>query len=71
MGNNQSLRLDLQTLESNLEAGMYSDRSKFIKDLNLIFTNAKSYNKPNTIYHKYAKDIEASIEEDIKSLRDR
>jgi hypothetical protein len=58
-------------LESNLEAGFYQEKSKFTKDLNLIFSNAKSYNKPNTIYHRYAKDIEALVDEDIKSLRDR
>jgi hypothetical protein len=67
----KSTYLDLQTLEGNLEAGMYTDKLKFVKDVGLIFSNAKSYNKPNTIYHKYAKDLETMIEEDIKSLRDR
>jgi hypothetical protein len=66
-----TIYLDLQTLESNLESGIYTEKSKFVKDLMLIFSNAKSYNKPNTIYHKYAKDLETMVEEDIRSLRDR
>jgi hypothetical protein len=62
--------IDISTLESNLESGMYKTKDKFVKDLKKIFTNAKSYNKPHTIYHKYAKDIESSIEDDIKALKD-
>jgi len=60
----------LQTLENNLNKGIYNAKDKFAIDLIKIFTNAKKYNKPNTIYHKYAKDIEASIEDDIRLLRD-
>jgi len=62
--------LDLQTLEINLNKGLYNIKDKFVVDLRKIFSNAKIYNKPNTIYHKYAKDIEASIEDDIRLLRD-
>jgi histone acetyltransferase len=62
--------MDVQTLESNLESGHYKSRETFIKDLKKIFSNAKVYNKPHTIYHKYAKDIENSIDDDIKNLKD-
>ena len=63
-------QMDLQTIESNLESGMYKTKDKFVKDLKKIFTNAKAYNKPHTIYHKYAKDFEANIEDDIQCLKD-
>jgi hypothetical protein len=53
-----------------LNKGLYNIKDKFVVDLRKIFSNAKIYNKPNTIYHKYAKDIEASIEDDIRLLRD-
>ena len=49
---------------------MYKTKDKFVKDLKKIFTNAKAYNKPHTSYHKYAKDFEANIEDDIKCLKD-
>lgn len=62
--------MDLQTLEGNLETGMYKTKEIFVSDLQKIFTNAKSFNKPHTIYHKYAKDIESSIQDDIKNLKD-
>jgi histone acetyltransferase len=61
---------DLSTLENNLESGIYKTKEKFVKDLKKIFSNAKSYNKPYTIYHKYAKDLENSIEDSINSLKD-
>jgi len=57
-------------LENNLNKGIYNTKDKFVADLRKIFNNAKLYNKPNTIYHKYAKDIEISIEDDIRLLRD-
>jgi histone acetyltransferase len=64
------LKLDLQTLESNLESGLYRTKEKFVRDLKKIFTNAKNYNKPHTIYHKYSKDLESCVEDDIKNLKE-
>ena len=61
---------DLQTLENNLECSHYKDKESFIKDLKKIFTNAKMYNKPYTVYHKSAKDLENLIEDDLKNLKD-
>jgi len=57
-------------LESNLDSGSYKTKEKFVRDLKKIFINSKHYNKPHTIYHKYAKDLENFIEDDIKSLKD-
>jgi len=62
--------MDIQTLEGQLESGIYKTKEKFVKDLKKIFCNAKLYNKPHTIYHRYAKDIENCIEDDLKNLKD-
>jgi len=71
MGNKIKLTiLDVRTLEQNLESGTYKNKDSFIKDIKKIFTNAKTYNKSFTIYHKYAKDLEFLVEEDLKNLND-
>jgi hypothetical protein len=57
-------------LENNLDKGLYNLKDKFVIDLRKIFQNARVYNKQFTIYHKYAKDIENSLEDDIKNLKD-
>lgn len=62
--------MDLSTLEKELENGKYKNKSMFEKDLRKIFNNARSYNKPGTIYHKYATSLENFIEEDLKKLKD-
>ncbi len=62
--------MDIQTLENNLESGCYKNKEIFVKDLRKIFNNAKQYNKPHTIYHKYAKDLEHTVEDDIQNLKE-
>lgn len=57
-------------MEQNLESGYYKNKDSFTKDVKKIFTNAKTYNKSFTIYHKYAKDLENLVEDDIKNLND-
>ena len=61
--------MDLQTLEKGLESGNYKNKNAFVKDLRKIFSNARQYNKVNSIYHKYATMLENSIEDDIANLR--
>ena len=62
--------MDLQTLEKGVESGKYKTKSVFEKDLRKIFNNARSYNKPGTIYYKFASILENFIEEDVKKLKD-
>ena len=61
--------MDLQTLEKGLESGNYKSKNTFVKDLRKIFDNARTYNKPGSIYHRYATALENSIEDDIKNLK--
>ena len=62
--------MDLSTLEKGVESGKYKYKIDFEKDLRKIFNNARTYNKPGTIYHKYATSLENFIEEDLKKLKD-
>ena len=61
--------MDLQTLEKGLESGNYKSKNTFVKDLRKIFDNSRTYNKPGSIYHRYATALENSIEDDIKNLK--
>lgn len=61
--------MDLQTLSENLDKGIYKGKNSFVNDLLKIFKNAKEFNKPNTIYHKYAVSLEKLLEDDIKNLK--
>jgi len=61
--------MDLQTLSDNLDKGIYKGKNSFVNDLLKIFKNAKEFNKPNTIYHKYAVSLEKLLEDDIKNLK--
>ena len=62
--------MDLQTLEKGVESGTYKNKIVFEKDLRKIFNNARTYNKPGTIYYKYATTLENYIEEDLNKLKD-
>ena len=62
--------MDLLTLEKGVESGKYKVKNIFEKDVRLIFSNARSYNKPGTIYYKFANTLENYIDEDLKKLKD-
>lgn len=48
--------MDFTTIQSKLK--LYPDFDSFKKDVLLVFENAKTYNKKDTIYHKEAVKIE-------------
>jgi len=62
--------MDLETLEKGIESGKYKTKDIFVKDLRKIFNNARTYNKPGTIYSKFATGLENFIEEDLKKLKE-
>ncbi|CAO3612593.1 unnamed protein product [Mucor hiemalis] len=49
--------MDFSTMRNKLEAGQYKSVEEFRHDFNLIITNAKIYNAPETIYWKSADKI--------------
>ena len=62
--------MDLSTLEKGLESGKYKTKTCFETDLRKIFSNARAYNKPNTVYYKNATALENFIAEDLKKLKE-
>jgi len=61
--------MDLETMEKKLELRKsYRTKNDFAKDVNLIFKNAKDYNKPNTIYYRYAVNLEEYIKPHLEHM---
>lgn len=46
----------------------YLSKEAFVNDLQLIFDNAKAYNKPNTIYYRYAVNLEEYIKPHVEHM---
>ncbi|KAL4509276.1 hypothetical protein ABPG72_018207 [Tetrahymena utriculariae] len=62
--------IDIKAIEKKLQNNQYVDKDQFIKDVKRIFTNAKIYNQPDTIYYKAAKELEDFIEPYLNKLKD-
>ncbi len=61
--------MDLETMDKRLETReIYVNKESFRRDLQLIFDNAKSYNKPNTIYYRYAVNLEEYIKPHVEKM---
>ncbi|KAJ3830293.1 hypothetical protein F5880DRAFT_1516515 [Lentinula raphanica] len=54
--------MDLYTMGSKLEQGMYKDRFEFQADFRLMIDNAKQYNMPNSFVHNEAISLEIFFE---------
>jgi histone acetyltransferase len=62
--------IDFQTLRERVNQGYYLNKKLFISDVKKIFNNARTYNVKNTIYYKYANELEAFSEEIFINLKD-
>mmetsp|Transcript_490 Transcript_490/g.1240 ORF Transcript_490/g.1240 Transcript_490/m.1240 type:complete len:512 (+) Transcript_490:181-1716(+) len=58
--------MDLGTVESRLDKGMYSDTAEFVKDVRLVWSNAKTYNPPGTPVHNWAAKLEDIFERELR-----
>lgn len=54
--------MDLYTMGSKLEQGMYKNRFEFQADFRLIVANAKQYNMPGSFVHNEAISLEIFFE---------
>ncbi|KAJ3797877.1 TATA-binding protein associated factor Taf2 [Lentinula aff. detonsa] len=54
--------MDLYTMGSKLESGMYKDRFEFQADFRLMIANAKQYNMPGSFVHNEAISLEIFFE---------
>jgi histone acetyltransferase len=50
--------VDLKTMGDRLKNRYYCHKKLFMADINRIFTNCRSYNKPDTEYYKCANVTE-------------
>ena len=50
--------MDLLSMDSKLEADMYTSLPDFISDFNLIISNCRAFNEPDTSYCKNATNLE-------------
>jgi len=62
--------IDLRTIEKRLQAGHYVDKEVFVRDALRLFTNARIYNLPETIYVKAANELEEFVTPYLNSLKD-
>jgi hypothetical protein len=49
--------MDLSTVKSNVEKGLYRNYSEAAEDIRLIFTNAMTYNLPESKVYSHAKSL--------------
>ncbi|KAI8910384.1 Bromodomain-containing protein [Gorgonomyces haynaldii] len=61
--------MDLKTLDENVEADKYQTSDQFYKDVNLIFTNCRTYNADGSAYVKCANRLEKWFKERYKILK--
>ena len=66
-------KLDLKTLSSNLEGGLYNSRQDFFEDASLIFTNAIKYHgaRETKWIAKPAKEMLKVVQRELKNLDKR
>lgn len=62
-------KVDITENDPSLPNG-YNNMEEFIQDLKLMFENARIYNSSETIYYKYAHQLETLISPMLKRLRD-
>lgn len=62
--------MDLSTIEKNLEENLYRNMERFISDVTLIFTNCRTFNKPNTQYHKCVERLEEHFRKKLGALQE-
>jgi len=62
--------IDIKTIEKRLQANYYLDKEVFVKDVIRMFTNARVYNLPETIYVKASNELEEFITPYLAALKD-
>jgi hypothetical protein len=61
--------MDLQTIREGIDKNRYHSKENFEDDIKLVFSNAKSYNHKNTIYYKYAVEVESYADKLLSNLK--
>jgi histone acetyltransferase len=59
--------LDFETMQRKLESNQYKNIEQFVDDALLVFDNCRTYNPPNTVYHRKADKMERLLKELLPS----
>lgn len=62
--------IDLEKIQKNLNDGQYHTVDQFKADLMKIFNNARSYNTAETIYYKYADQLQNLVKPMLDRIKD-
>ena len=62
--------MDLERVLKKLMEGAYRAREDFKGDIAKIFKNARSYNQEETIYYKYANQLENHVKPMLERLKE-
>ena len=62
--------MDLSTVEDKLRSQKYENHDEFVKDVNLIWTNARTFNPEGHRVHEMAKTMELYFEELLNKKSD-
>ena len=62
--------IDLKVVRKKYESRLYTSKEEFKSDILLIFSNAKLYNSKDTIYYKYAEQLEREIMPSLNRLKE-
>ena len=57
-------------MQKKLSEGMYRTREEFKYDVNKIFDNARIYNQEETIYYKYANQLQGYVRPMLDRLKE-
>ena len=57
--------MDLGTVRKKLDGGSYSDKTNFIRDVNLVWSNCMLYNADKSPYWKMAKKMQKMFEREL------
>lgn len=60
----------MEKVQKNLADGNYIQKDQFKRDLVKIFENARTYNQQETIYYKYANQLESIVRPMLDRLKE-
>ncbi len=62
--------IDLEKVQKKLNEGLYRTREQFKYDIIKIFDNARTYNQEDTIYYKYANQLQGHVKHMLDRLKE-
>ncbi len=63
--------IDMRKIEEKIKGNQYKDREQFIKDIQRLFNNCRTYNQPDTLYYKCACNLEEFVRPLLQGLREK